>query len=70
VAGGGALPFEHPLLQYLEAKERQEATLPVAEAEAVSSFLRVRITLLVVVVYVAYWVVYGSLASSALVSPP
>eukprot|EP00290_Baffinella_frigidus_P002445 CAMPEP_0180186904 /NCGR_PEP_ID=MMETSP0986-20121125/43239_1 /TAXON_ID=697907 /ORGANISM="non described non described, Strain CCMP2293" /LENGTH=692 /DNA_ID=CAMNT_0022140953 /DNA_START=14 /DNA_END=2093 /DNA_ORIENTATION=+ len=44
VAGGGALPFEHPLLQYLEAKERQEATLPVAEAEAVSSFLRDKFT--------------------------
>ena len=42
VAGGGALPFQHPLLQYLQAKERQEATLPAAELEAIASFLRVR----------------------------
>ena len=37
VAGGGALPFQHPLLQYLQAKERQEATLPAAELEAIDA---------------------------------
>lgn len=39
-AGGGVMSANHPLLQYLEAKERQESVLPPAEVAAIASFLR------------------------------
>lgn len=42
IAGGAELPVHHPLLKYLEAKERKERVLPKAEVEAVASFLKDR----------------------------